>query len=1548
MSHRLSYLVLMSVLVSMSARSEWVSLNKGASRAEAPRVTVLQDDRISTVLKVEIPGFEAKDFPAEGKLYKSISLLTDPVTNQPGSPEIPYVAEMLAIPDRGGVEVEVVETGEVHRFTGYVPPPARAPWEESSPEPRYVENDAAYHSTIAYPESYVTIGDPAVFRDFRVARVSIYPVRYIAETKEVQVLSSITIRVSYGRGNEINPKTALRRMIAPSFGAVYRSSLINYQHVLDRDYNGLESGREVLLCIVPDTFATAFTPYAQWKHKSGTYVVVTKFSQIGANSTNPDIIKNYIAQCYHLWANPPTNVLLVGDYGQVPIRPEDSQGFAVEDYFVEIDGNDVFPEMYIGRFTQDLNSIIGLQTIINKVTKYERTPYRANLDWFKHAVVCANIVDPTQQSTKRWVSSVMRESGGFVVDTLLPIGSACPHNLADVINALNSGRGYLNYRGEGGSAGWWATCYPFSTSDVPSVNNGEMTPFVTSIGCGVANFTVANSFGEAWMELGTPTVIRGSCAFIGPTWGNTHAIYNNEIDKGLYVALLEENMDTPGQTLLRGKIRMYNTYGGGDPQVLWHFRTYTVLGDPSMHIWKDVPRKVDITYPPQVSIGYNQLQVTVVDSATHVPVSGAEICIAGDSVYTTGLTDASGLAIVPIDLPTIDTLTLLVRGVRVVPAEGSIMVVSDQEHVAPFGEPVVTDLDGNHDGKVNPNEHVQISYILRNWGLQTANNVQATLSVPDTTYVSIVNQGPVFYGTLPPNGSASGSGTPLQFHVKTDAPVGATVPLQLNVTSSSHAWTYLRQQVVDGCNLRYVAAVVNDQGSPQNNGRLDPGERAIVYLTITNDGQDAAPNVTGILRSADPHITILDSTGSFGTLAISGNSTNTINYFVVAVADSCPLGSSPLFTVVLRTQNGNYAYSVARDFAITVGLPSGSDPSGPDAYGYYAYSNDDSLYEEAPAFDWVEIRSVGTRIPYVSPGDFTVTETLPFAFKYYGRNYTNVRVSSDGWLAFGSGTQTSYTNYPLPHNDNVNNMVALFWDDLFEGSNNPTSKLFYYSDATNHRFIVEWDSVGHYGGTTLRETFQAILLDPAYYPTPTGDGEIIFQYRIVGEELTCTIGTEDSTQTIGLQYLCDGTYAQTATNVRDRVAIKFTTRPPAVGLTNMTVSVLIGPGWNLISNPVSRPDSINGVRRLFPHSETDYAFRFEPGSGYVQSSSLSHGPGFWLKFPNGELNPITGIRIISDSVDVSPGWNLVGSISSDLDTSMIVTIPPGIRSSSYFGYTGGYNVVTMLGSGQGYWVKSNAAGQFVFNPLFRLTTPNKGLSRSSGWDGLSSITITDSKKGSQTLYFGAGVKDSLLLSMFLMPPLPPVGAFDARFESAEGGTMMRMHPVEPSDVVEFPISIQSTSYPLTVSWNIVHGLSYELNDAVGGQRIPATVLTGTGSMNVADRAIQRLVLRTSGSAGLPSEYELSQNYPNPFNPTTVIKYSLPVDSKVSLKIFNVLGQEIRSLVGEVQPAGYKSVQWDGKSGSGLQSSSGVYFIRLDVQGTNGGAFSQVRKMLLMK
>ena len=93
----------------------------------------------------------------------------------------------------------------------------------------------------------------------------------------------------------------------------------------------------------------------------------------------------------------------------------------------------------------------------------------------------------------------------------------------------------------------------------------------------------------------------------------------------------------------------------------------------------------------------------------------------------------------------------------------------------------------------------------------------------------------------------------------------------------------------------------------------------------------------------------------------------------------------------------------------------------------------------------------------------------------------------------------------------------------------------------------------------------------------------------------------------------------------------------------------------------------------------------------------------------------------------------------------------------------------------------------------------------------------------------------------------------------------------------------------------------------------------------------------------PETFALYQNYPNPFNPETTISFDLPEASNVILKIYNVLGQEIKMLVNEYKTAGKNIVKWDGTNNNGIKVNSGVYIYRLNAEGV-----SFTRKMVLVK
>lgn len=115
---------------------------------------------------------------------------------------------------------------------------------------------------------------------------------------------------------------------------------------------------------------------------------------------------------------------------------------------------------------------------------------------------------------------------------------------------------------------------------------------------------------------------------------------------------------------------------------------------------------------------------------------------------------------------------------------------------------------------------------------------------------------------------------------------------------------------------------------------------------------------------------------------------------------------------------------------------------------------------------------------------------------------------------------------------------------------------------------------------------------------------------------------------------------------------------------------------------------------------------------------------------------------------------------------------------------------------------------------------------------------------------------------------------------------------------------------------------------------------GTSEYGIWRRPVSSLLtdFNESKTAELPSDFYLAQNYPNPFNPTTTIQYSIPQRSKVILKVYDILGNEVATLINEEKPAGVYTVNFDA-----TQLASGIYFYRL-----KAGSFVETKKMILLR
>jgi hypothetical protein len=390
-----------------------------------------------------------------------------------------------------------------------------------------------------------------------------------------------------------------------------------------------------------------------------------------------------------------------------------------------------------------------------------------------------------------------------------------------------------------------------------------------------------------------------------------------------------------------------------------------------------------------------------------------------------------------------------------------------------------------------------------------------------------------------------------------------------------------------------------------------------------------------------------------------------------------------------------------------------------------------------------------------------------------------------------------------------------------------------------------------------------------------------------------------------------------------------------LGPATATVGVPLTLGWNMVSNPVQR--AADSVSQVYPNSQFPYAFAFSTASGYVQERTLRIGAGYWAKFPAAETNSIDGQPVFAYELPVVAGWNMVGSVTYGVDTSTIVSFPAGLRASSWFGFSGGYTPATTLLPGRAYWVKSSGDGVFY---LASDCTPGPvpPAAAVSPLSRFNTVTITDADGASQTLYFGTDMQGEVAAEMYELPPAPPAGAFDARFEA---GMMLAEHA--SGTAVNLPVVLQSAAYPVTVTWNVTDG-SYRITDAAGASK----EMGSTGSLVLASSAITKLVISGSAGEALPTEYALLQNYPNPFNPTTSIRFALPTASRVTVEIYNLLGQRVSTLLENALAAGYHSVEWNGTGDASQLVGSGVYFVRFAATGADGATFSDTRKIMLMK
>jgi len=1047
-----------------------LALRDGATLTE-PDFEVHSSNEQAVHLTFDLPALDMERYEFEDVTYQVLNVPGGQLYGAEGTPSFPGFTRYVAIPAYAGVQLNVLSVEE-ETLSGYRLLPMV---EDGTLAP--VIDESAYATNAFLGEETVWVGAPAILRDIRVVPLRFYPVRHNPVTGEIRVARRVELELQFTGVDLRNQKERGTIPLTPAFDAIYGDLIVNYH----QSGGGRDSqlaphlGTWVIIAKDNSQVETILQPLVEWRQRMGYNVY---YANTGETGSYPDAIRSWLQNAYNSWEYPPEFVTIVGDVGgSYSIGtfddPHDYTYGGMGDHpYCQLDGDDLMPEAFIGRLSGETYD--HLEIIVDKIVSYETSP-RMDRDWFGRATLVGDpsTSGPTCVQIQQWLKERMLAIGFTECDTVF----TGPF-VTKMRNSVNTGSSYFGYRGFWNMSGW-------TTSTIAQLQNTDMLPFAINLTCGTGSFYEGLSMNEAWLRAysGTYGLIGGIGSIATATLG-THTRYNNCYYSGAAYGLYWGDSFTLGMSNLRGKIELLLCYEDYQYNAAGRFIFWNnLMGDPATEVWTGMPQMLTVDYPATLPVGADHVDVTVLANLSN-PVENAwvHLLMNGEGLGG-GYTDKNGVVELPLDTSVEGSVEVVVTGHNLYPHEGSFDIEQQYVFVGQAGFEVDDDdiapSSGNNDGTINPGETVELDVLLENFGIITAQDVVLTISYDDP-YVIFYNDDPITYGTIAPGaveGPPSHPQTTLRVYEGT--PAGHLIRLDLEISSSStrDTWDAVLYLPVEGADLEYVSHQLSGAGS-----ELDPGESGTMSVTVTNSGTHTAPGPIEItLMSESYSVQVTDSYAVIPTnIDPAGVGTNALDTFGLTSPIDCIPGLMANLKMVFRFSDD------VRDtirFQMLVGTADQHDPTGPDAYGYFAYDDTDTGYDDHPVYQWININP-SSGGPGVSVGlgdngynqDDSITLDMPFPFTYYGETFDRVTICSNGWMAMGSTYLVNYRNWYLPSAGGPANMISPFWDNLYQSG---SGGVFHWYDEDNHRYVVAWDDVRNYATNSL-ESFEVILYDPAY------------------------------------------------------------------------------------------------------------------------------------------------------------------------------------------------------------------------------------------------------------------------------------------------------------------------------------------------------------------------------------------------------------------------------------------------------------------------------------
>ena len=727
--------IVCTIIIITSLMAGWVSFD-GTPVPTAPTINMISGSREGLTLKITLHGMLVEDTTVNGVAYQIISIPECAQISDIGKPMLAFISKMIAIHPQRQVRL-TADSLEYISLQNYFVFPAQYSQNDSVYQAfPFVLDETLYAQNTFYPGITSKYKRPAIFRDLRVANLSYFPVFFNPQTHQLKVLKKAILVANFKRVDSINTLPTWPTSVAPLYGNIYRSTILNY--------NTLGIPDEILwtrpryLIISDGSFAEALDPFIFWKRKKGLEIFLETINNPEQRDTM--YIKDLITFYYNNYNI--SYVLLVGDGyepeqpGYPPLLPIpngwDYYGYpgsySISDYWYStIAGDDDIADVALGRFSVWTNE--QLNRVTEKLFSFERCPNEN--EWFIKRNVLVSHKEGWRQYHECKTESIVPiitlfgfqyydDWGGYAWMSNEVVKS---HINDPASPSTQKGSSLLNYRGHGLVKEWQDWCYvpptSFTNDDIYSLTNfvsynNAWLPIVfeNCCCCGRIGRTSPLSDTTGHSECWFRHQKGGGVAALGAA-RPTATFHNHKFDTELYRVSFGPNpyrvTQELGWVINNAKVNMAEAYGW-DGDALNIVRTNNLIGDPEIDIYTGWNGYMTVWHE---GVTYSGPQEFIVDVYSEgVPLCDAIVCLykEGD-VFETRPTNTDGRALFFIS-PHPGTMHVTVTKHDFGPYEGTCLVMGEDAGSGGQSESISYPFSFKHASYSPRTRSVNISYQL--------------------------------------------------------------------------------------------------------------------------------------------------------------------------------------------------------------------------------------------------------------------------------------------------------------------------------------------------------------------------------------------------------------------------------------------------------------------------------------------------------------------------------------------------------------------------------------------------------------------------------------------------------------------------------------------------------------------------------------------------------------------------------------------------------------------------------------------------------------------